>query len=343
MRLLLRRSLFELGAGFALPLVVACGAPTTPESRAPDPVADPLPSWNEGPARTAIIEFVNAVTTEGGPEFVSGPQRIATFDNDGTLWSEQPAYFQLLFVLDRVRVMVGDHPEWRTIQPFKAAVDGDMKTLAASGEKGIAQLLQVTHAGMSIDEFDAVVRQWIATARHPTAKMPYTQMIYQPMLELMTHLRASGFKTFIVSGGGTEFMRSWVEQVYGIPPEQVVGSRGKLKYEGIDGRPALLKLPEIELIDDGPGKPVGIAQMIGRRPIAAFGNSDGDFQMLEYVTTGPGRRFGAIVHHTDVGREWSYDRGSNVGRLERGLDEAAARGWTLIDMARDWKTIHPAK
>jgi phosphoglycolate phosphatase-like HAD superfamily hydrolase len=330
---------------FALPLIgllIACGRPTTP-APAPAAVANPLPSWNEGPARTAILGFVEAVSSQGSPEFVPPSQRIATFDNDGTLWSEQPMYFQVLFVLDRVRAMAADHPEWKTTPPFKAAVDGDMKALAAAGEKGIVQLMQATHTGMSVEEFDAVVRQWIATARHPTAKIPYTQMVYQPMVELLDYLRANGFKTFIVSGGGTEFMRPWVEQAYGIPPEQVIGSRGKLQYEIKDGRPALIKLPELELADDGPGKPVGIAQMIGRRPIAAFGNSDGDFQMLEYVTTGPGRRLGMIVHHTDANREWAYDRGSHVGRLERGLDEAAARHWTLIDMSRDWKIVHPAK
>jgi phosphoglycolate phosphatase-like HAD superfamily hydrolase len=330
-----------------LALLLACGrSPATSESAAPATRtgnADPLPSWNEGPARTAILEFVRAVSTQGSPEFVAPPQRIAAFDNDGTLWSEQPMYFQVLFVIDRVRAMAADHPDWTTTQPFKAAIDGDMKTLAASGEPGIVQLLQATHTGMSIEEFDAVVRQWMATARHPTTRVPYAAMVYQPMGELLDYLRASGFKTFIVSGGGTEFMRPWVEQAYGIPPEQVIGSRGKLRYEIKEGQPVLIKLPELELIDDGPGKPVGIAQMIGRRPIAAFGNSDGDFQMLEYVTTGPGRRLGMIVHHTDGDREWAYDRGSHVGRLERGLDEAAARRWTLIDISRDWKVVHPAR
>jgi phosphoserine phosphatase len=327
-------------------LAAACGAPAGPPSppaSATQAVADPLPSWNEGRPRTAILEFVKAVTTEGGPDFVPPPQRIATFDNDGTLWSEQPMYFQVLFVLDRVRALAADHPEWKTRQPFKAAIDGDMKALGEAGEKGLLQLIMATHSGVTIEEFDAIVREWIKTARHPTAKRPYNEMIFQPMLEVMTYLRANGFKTFIVSGGGSEFMRPWVEQAYGIPPEQVVGSRAKIKYEVRDGRPSLLKLPEIDLIDDGAGKPVGIAQMIGRRPIAAFGNSDGDFQMLEYVTAGGGRRLGMIVHHTDADREWAYDRGSHVGKLERGLDEAAARGWVLADMKADWKVIHPGR
>jgi phosphoglycolate phosphatase-like HAD superfamily hydrolase len=329
--------------------VAACSpspapAETPPRSQAaPAAAADPLPSWNNGAARTAILEFVKAVTAEGGPDFVPMPQRIATFDNDGTLWSEQPVYFQFLFVLDRVRATAAEHPEWKTTQPFRAALEGDMKGVMAAGEKGIVQMFLATHTGMTVDEFDGVVREWLATARHPTTRRPYTQMIYQPMVEVLTYLRANGFRTFIVSGGGTEFMRVWAEQAYGIPPEQVIGSRGSLKYEVRDGVPVILKLPEVVHVDDGPGKPVGIAQMIGRRPIAAFGNSDGDFQMLEYTTTGAsGRRLGAIVHHTDADREWAYDRGSSIGRLERGLDEAGKRGWVLIDMKQDWKTIHPA-
>jgi phosphoglycolate phosphatase-like HAD superfamily hydrolase len=336
----------RLPAILVLAVVTGCGSqgaqtPPAAPATASAPKAPVLPSWNEGPARAALVDFVTAVTTEGGKDFVPGPQRIATFDNDGTLWSEQPLYFQFLFVMDRVRAMAASHPEWKNTQPFKAALEGDQKTLAAAGEKGLVQLLMATHTGVTIEEFDRIVSDWMKTARHPTAKIPYTQMTYQPMVEVMAYLRDHGFKTFIVSGGGTEFMRPWVEQAYGIPPEQVVGSRGKLKYEVRDGQPALFKLPEIDLVDDGPGKPVGIAQMIGRRPIAAFGNSDGDFQMLEYVTTGPGRRLGMIVHHTDADREWAYDRASHVGKLERGLDEAGKRGWVLIDMKRDWKIVHP--
>ena len=302
---------------------------------------DPLPSWNDGATKTAISDFVKAVTTKGSPDFVPPAQRIATFDNDGTLWAEQPMYFQLLFVLDRIRALAPTHPEWKTTEPYRSALAGDIRGVAATGEKGIGELLALTHTGMTTDEFADTVRSWIATARHPVSQRPYTEMVYQPMLDLLDYLRANGFKTFIVSGGGTEFMRPWVEQVYGIPPEQVVGSRGRFKYESKDGKPALIKLPETELVDDGPGKPAGIAQMIGRQPIAAFGNSDGDFQMLEYTSAGPGRRLAMIVHHTDADREWSYDRGSHIGKLERGLDEAEARGWILADMKRDWKVIYP--
>jgi phosphoglycolate phosphatase-like HAD superfamily hydrolase len=339
------RTLVALVMAFGIGCSPSAPGPATPaapsQGAAPTPTANLLASWNEGTARAAILDFVAAVTTPGGKDFVPVSERIATFDNDGTLWSEQPLYFQLAFVIDRVRAMAADHPEWKTTQPFKAAIDGDPKALAAAGEKGIVQLLMATHTGVTIEAFDGIVREWIKTARHPTTKRPYNEMTYLPMVELLSYLRTNGFKTFIVSGGGTEFMRPWVEQAYGIPPEQVIGSRGKLKYEVRGGQPALLKLPEPELIDDGAGKPVGIAQMIGRRPIAAFGNSDGDFQMLEYVTTGPGRRLGMIVHHTDAEREWAYDRASHVGKLEKALDEAGKRGWVLIDMKTDWKVIHP--
>jgi hypothetical protein len=322
-------------------LLAGCDArPST--ASVPAPVAaDPLPSWNEGPVKSAIVNFIKAVTTAGSPDFVAVPERIATFDNDGTLWSEQPMYFQVLFVFDRIRAMAPDHPEWKTKEPYRSVLAGDMKGLAAAGEKGIVEMMTTTHTGMTIDEFGGTVRAWMDTARHPTSKRPYTEMIYKPMLEVLAYLRANGFKTFIVSGGGTEFMRPWVEETYGVPPEQVVGSRGRLKYEVRDGKPVLLKLAQSELVDDGPGKPVGIAQMIGRRPIAAFGNSDGDFQMLEYTTAGSGKRFALIVHHTDAHREWAYDRGSSIGKLERGLDEAATRGWIVSDMRKDWKVIHP--
>ena len=327
-------------------VVIALSACAQPPAAVPQSGAtagnDPLPSWNDGPARTAIVDFVKAVTTTGSPDFVPPPQRIAVFDNDGTLWAEQPMYFQVLFVLDRIRALATNHPEWTTKESYRSALAGDMKALAASGEKGVAELLAVTHTGVTTDEFAGTVRSWIATARHPDSKRPYTEMVYRPMLELLDYLRTNGFKTFIVSGGGTEFMRPWVENVYGIPPEQVIGSRGTLKYESKDGKPALIKLPESEFVDDGPGKPVGIAQMIGRRPIAAFGNSDGDFQMLEYTSAGPGRHLALIVHHTDADREWSYDRASPIGRLERGLDEAGARGWIVADMKRDWKVIFPS-
>jgi phosphoglycolate phosphatase-like HAD superfamily hydrolase len=317
--------------------------PPGPAGPKSPPAVEPLPSWNDGAAKNAIVDFVKAVTTSGSADFVDPPDRIAVFDNDGTLWAEQPLYFQLLFAADRIRTLAPEHPEWASKEPFKSVLAGDMKGLAAAGEKGVLDLIGVTHAGMTIDEFNAVVRAWIDTARHPTSKRPYTEMIYLPMVEVLSYLRANGFKTFIVSGGGVEFIRAWAEKAYGIPPEQVIGSRGKLKYEIKDGKPGLLKVAEIDLVDDGPGKPVGIAQVIGRRPIAAFGNSDGDFQMLEYTTSGPGKRLGLIVHHTDADREWAYDRGSHVGKLERGLDELEQRGWILADMKRDWEVIYPPK
>ncbi len=303
--------------------------------------AGPLPSWNEGPTKASIVEFVNKVTKEGSPTFVPESERIATFDNDGTLWAEQPMYFQLFFTLDRVRALAPQHPEWKTTQPFKAALEGDMKTLAASGEKGLLELLMATHAGMTTSEFEAIVKQWIATARHPTTGRPYTKMVYQPMLELLAYLRANGFKTYIVSGGGIEFIRPWSDEVYGVPPEQVIGSSIKTKFEMRDGKPVLVRLPEINFINDKEGKPIGINQYIGRRPIAAFGNSDGDLQMLQWTTAGDGPRFALYVHHTDAKREWAYDRESIVGRLDKGLDEARAKNWTVVDMKNDWKVIFP--
>jgi phosphoglycolate phosphatase-like HAD superfamily hydrolase len=328
----------------ALVVTIGCGEPPTTTRSAPAAgvvsTADPLPSWNAGKSRDALVDFVKAVTTGGDADFVPPAQRIAVFDNDGTLWSEQPIYFQLLFAMDRVRAMAASRPEWKTQEPFKSVIAGDTKAALAGGEKALLQLVGASHAGLTIDEFNAEVSKWIETARHPTKNVPYTKMTFQPMLEALAYLRANGFKTFIVSGGGAEFMRAWAEQAYGIPPEQVVGSRGKLQYKFVDGRGTLLKLPEGDLVDDGPGKPVGIGQMIGRRPIAAFGNSDGDFEMLEYTTTGSGRRLGMIVHHTDSEREWAYDKGSPVGKLERGLAEADKRGWVLIDMKQDWKTIY---
>ncbi len=304
--------------------------------------SDPLPSWNDGAAKARILEFVQAVTVAGTPTFVPPAERIAVFDNDGTLWSEQPAYFQLLFALDRIKALAPKHPEWKTKQPFKAALEGDMKALAASGEHGLLELVMATHAGNTTQEFESIVKDWLATARHPRFKRPYIELVYQPMLELLAYLRSNGFKTFIVSGGGIEFMRPWVEQVYGVPPEQVVGSSVKVKYEVREGKPALVRLPAINFIDDKAGKPVGIHYHIGRRPIAAFGNSDGDFQMLEWTTSGPGARLGLIVHHTDAEREYAYDRKSHIGRLDRGLDEAGQRRWTVVDMKRDWKRIYPA-
>lgn len=302
---------------------------------------DQLPSWNDGPAKNAITRFVARVTTRG-PDFVPEDQRIATFDNDGTLWVEQPMYVQLAFILSRVKTLAPQNPNWKTKQPFKAVLDGDMKTLAASGEKGLMQLVAVTHADMTADEFTKIVSDWLATARHPRFKRPYTELVYQPMLELLAYLRANGFKTFIVSGGGVEFMRPWTERIYGVPPQQVVGSSIKTRFQMRGDVPTLFRLPEVNFIDDKAGKPVGIYEYIGQRPIAAFGNSDGDLEMLQWTTLdGDRARFGLIVHHTDAEREYAYDRQSHFGRLDKALDAAAINKWTVADMKRDWKRIFP--
>ncbi len=302
---------------------------------------DPLPSWNDAAPKKAIVSFVEKVTKEGSPDFVPVAERIATFDNDGCLWAEQPMYFQLTFALDRVKAMAPQHPEWEAKEPFASLLKGDVKGALAGGEAAIGQIVMTTHSGMTTEEFEQIVKEWIATAKHPKTGKLFTEMVYQPMLELLAYLRANGFKTFIVSGGGIEFMRPWVEKVYGIPPEQVVGSSGKLKFEMRDGQPVLVKLPEIDFIDDKEGKPIGIQQHIGRRPIAAFGNSDGDLQMLQWTAAGPGPRFCLYVHHTDAEREYAYDRTSHIGKLDKGLDEAAAKGWTVVSMKDDWKTIFP--
>lgn len=300
---------------------------------------DPLPSWNECAAKSAVLKFVAATTTEGDRDFVPPAERIAVFDNDGTLWAEQPMYVQLAFALDRVKAIAPQHPEWKGKQPFQAAIEGDFKTLAEGGEKALVELLMATHAGMTTEEFERIVRDWLKTARHPRFDRPYTEVVYQPMLEVLAFLRKSGFKTYIVSGGGVEFMRPFTEAVYGVPPEQVVGSAIKLRYEDAGGAPRLFRLPEVDFVDDKAGKPVGIQKAIGRRPVAAFGNSDGDFQMLEWTTSAPGLRFGLIVHHTDAEREWAYDRKSHVGKLDLALDAAPKRGWVVVDMQRDWKRI----
>ncbi len=302
---------------------------------------DPLPSWNDGQTKTSITTFVARVTTQGGADFVPPAERIATFDNDGTLWIEQPMYVQLAFILDRAKALAPQNPGWKTKQPFKAVLDGDLRALAASGEKGLMELVAVTHAGMTAEEFAKIASDWIGSARDHRFKRPYTELVYQPMLELLTYLRANGFKTFIVSGGGIEFMRPWTEKIYGIPPEQVVGSSIKTRFEMQDGRPVLFRLPEINFIDDKVGKPLGINQHIGRRPIAAFGNSDGDLEMLQYTTMSGGVRLGGIVHHTDAEREYAYDRQSHFGKLDKALDAAAINRWTVIDMKNDWKRIFP--
>jgi len=303
--------------------------------------AEELASWQDTAARTNIVDFVTAVTSQGGPDYVAPEDRVAVFDNDGTLWGEQPMYVQLAFALDRVKALAPQHPEWQEPEPFKSVLSGDLAGVAASGEKGLMQLVGVSHAGMTSDEFTQIANDWIQTARHPITGKPYTDMVFQPMLELIDYLKNNDFKIFIVSGGGIEFMRPWTERVYGIARENVVGSSVKSSYEEKDGKTAIWRLPEVDFVDDGSGKPVGIYNHIGRRPIAAFGNSDGDFQMLEWTTSGEGRRLGLIVHHDDADREFAYDRDAHFGKLDRGLDEAAARGWTLVSIKDDWKEVYP--
>ncbi len=297
-----------------------------------------MASWNDGAAKQSILDFVQRVTTEGSPDFVPVPERIAVFDNDGTLWCEQPFPFQGLFVLDRIRALASQHPEWKDKQPFKAVIENDMKSVAAGGMPALVELVMATHAGMTAEEFEGVVKDWLATSRHPKFKRPYTDLAYQPMVELLAFLRANDFKTFIVSGGGIEFMRTFSERVYGVPPDQVVGSSIITKYEVRDGKPVLVREAKLDFYDDHEGKPVAINKFIGRRPIAAFGNSDGDFQMLEWVTGGSGPCFGLLVHHEDGVREFAYNR-SAVGNLDRGLDEAPKRGWTVVSMKNDWNQI----
>ncbi|WP_066963313.1 HAD family phosphatase [Microbulbifer sp. Q7] len=304
--------------------------------------ADPLPSWQDGPTKQAIVGFVDKVTKKGSPDFVPPSERIATIDNDGTLWSEQPAYFQLFYAIDRVKELAPQHPEWKTQEPFASILKGDMKGALAGGEKGLLEIVAATHGNITTEEFNKSVKRWLKTAKHPTKKQPYTTLVFQPMLELLDYLRANDFKTFIVSGGGIDFVRVFSEEVYGIPPEQVVGSSLKARYEVRDGKPVLVKLPDIYLIDDKEGKPVGIHQIIGRKPIFVAGNSDGDYQMLEWATAGDGPRFGMIVHHTDAEREWAYDRDSPIGKLNKALDDASEKGWTLVDMKNDWKVVFPS-
>src|SRR5688572_5496021 len=330
----MRRRAFVPGLAAAT-VVLASGMPSFGQ-------ADPLPSWNDGPVKRAILEFVARTTAAGSSDFVPVPERIATFDNDGTLWTEQPIYFQVAFAMDRVKALAPQHPEWKTLEPFKSVLADDRAALAAMGEKGLLEIMAATHAGLTTVEFAKAVTDWLATARHPRFNRPYTDLVYQPMLELLAYLRANQFKTFIVSGGGIEFMRPWTERIYGIPPEQVVGSSGVTKFVlQPDGVPVLMKEAKVEFIDDGPGKPVGINRFIGRRPVFAFGNSDGDQQMLEWTAAGTGARFMGLVHHTDAVREYAYDRNSPVGRLDKAWDEALRRKWTIVDMKNDWKVIYP--
>jgi hypothetical protein len=323
-------------------LAERCVAPVAASvllSLAPPSDAQPLASWNEGPAKEAIVRFVTDVATRGTERYVDSDDRIAVFDNDGTLWPEQPIPFQVVFALDQVRALAPQRPEWKDREPYKSILDGDLRSALAGGEKAAAELMVATHSGMTTEEFAAQVRAWIATARHPRFGRLYTELTYRPMLELLAYLRDSGFTTYIVSGGGIEFMRVWARDVYGVPPERVIGSQGKLAFEMRGDVPVLVKLPQIDLLDDAAGKPVGIHKHIGRRPIAAFGNSDGDLQMLQWVTAGPGPRFGLIVHHTDGEREWAYDRAPPLV-LDKALDAAKAKGWTVVDMKRDWQKVY---
>jgi hypothetical protein len=317
-------------------ILTACaGAP-------PPAPADPLPSWNPGAAKSSIIDFVQSVSDDGSGGFVPAAERVAVFDNDGTLWSEKPTYFQLLFIFDRIRAMAPGHPEWRSTQPFQAVLENDLEALAAAGEHGLITLAMAAQANLTTDEFAAAVEDWTATARHPVSGRAYISMVFQPMLELLDYLRANDFSVYIVSGGGIAFMCPWTEQVYGVPPENVVGTSQELRYEERGGNPAILREGQIHFINDKAGKPVGIQRYIGRRPILAAGNSDGDFEMLQWTTSGGGPRLGLIVHHTDADREWAYDRRSNEGRLDRALDAAPGNGWLVVDMARDWAAVYPS-
>ncbi len=326
-----------------LTAVIACShaapPPVTTVTRAS--VHDELGSWREGASKRAIVDFVARVTQPGGPDFVPPAERIAVFDNDGTLWSEKPMPFELAFALDRVKELAPAHPEWKTKQPFASVLAGDMPAVLRTGEHGLAEIMLATHTGITTDELARAVTAWIASARHPTTGLPYTSMVYAPMLELLSYLRAHGFKTFIVSGGGVEFMRPWTDRVYGVPPEQVIGSAVKLALEVRDGKPVVVNTPNIDFVDDKEGKPVGIESRIGRRPIAAFGNSDGDRQMLEWTTAGSGPRFAMIVHHDDAAREYAYDRKDAFQRLDQAWDEAMVKGWTVVSMKNDWTVIHP--
>ncbi len=332
---------FRIGIITVILGILASCDPDKPEDAVQDKKTDPLPSWNEGKAKQAIIDFVQTTTDPKSEAFIPQEERIVTFDNDGCLWSEQPMYFQFLFAMDRIKQMAPEHPEWNEQQPFKAVLEGDLETVKQSGVKGLLLLTLSSHSGITTDEFSRIVKEWINTAKHPKTGKLYKEMVYQPMLEVLDYLRGNGFKTYIVSGGGIDFMRPWTEEVYGIPPEQVVGSSGKYEWQMVDSHPQIIKLPEIDFIDDKEGKPIGIQKFIGRKPVAAFGNSDGDLQMLQWTASGAGKRLMVYIHHTDAGREWAYDRQSHIGKLDTGLDEAVKKGWIVVDMAADWKQIYP--
>jgi len=311
------------------------------EKREAKRIKDPLPSWNDTNSKNRIIEFVKVVTDKESANYVPPPERIATFDNDGTLWSEQPIYFQLYFVFDRIKALAPSHPKWKKDKLIQAVINDDLEKVRKYGAEGLGKLMALTQSGMTTDEFDPLVKKWIKTARHPVTGKKFSEMVFQPMLELINFLKENDFKVYIVSGGGIDFMRPWTEQVYGVPKEQVIGSRQKLKYEKVNGKPVLMKLSDIEFVDDAANKVIAIYQIIGKRPILSFGNSDGDLQMLEWTWAGKGKRMSAYIHHTDAKREWVYDRNSKIGTLNKGLDEAAEKGWLVVDMKKDWKVIHP--
>ena len=337
-------SYFSLAATlFILMLALASCNPQLQQKESKAEVQAVLPSWNEGSAKQSIQDFVSATTEPNSPDFIPAEERIVVFDNDGTLWSEQPVYFQFFFIMDRVRQLAPEHPEWKETQPYKAALEGDMDGVIKSGAGALLTLTLVSHTGMSSDEFRQIVKDWIATARHPETGRLLKDMVYQPMLELLDYLRANGFKTYIVSGGGLDFMRPWTEEVYGIPTEQVIGSTLKSEFEIRDGVPAIVKLPEMEYFNDKEAKPLAIDKFIGKRPVAAFGNSDGDLAMLQWTSAGDGKRMMVYIHHTDAGREYAYDRESHIGRLNKGLDEAKEKKWIVVDMKNDWNKIYPDK
>jgi len=323
---------------FLLVSIVWC---CTPSDQSANASLDPLPSWNEGATKSAILDYVHEVTKGGSASFIPISERIATFDNDGNLWSEQPMYFQLYFAIDQVKAMADEHPEWRTMQPFKAVLDNDIDALLKSGEHGLLQIVMATHAGSTTEEFEQIVKDWMATSNHPRFNKKFNDLVYQPMLELLNYLRANDFKTFIVSGGGIEFMRPWSAEVYGIPTSQVVGSSIKTKFDYNNGKPRIKRLAELDFIDDKAGKPIGIHKHIGKKPVFASGNSDGDLQMLQWTDSNKYKSFQLYLHHTDADREWAYDRESHIGRLDKGLDEAIEKGWTVINMKNDWNTIYP--
>ncbi len=321
--------------------LVACENSTETVDTSTSEVVDPLPSWNDATSKEAIIAYVTDVTTTGSDNFIPIADRISTFDNDGNLWSEQPIYFQLYFVLDRIKEMAKDHPEWKDQQPFKAVLENDMETIKKSGMKGIGQLLMASHAGNTTEEFDAIVKDWVTTAKHPTKNVGYDELVYQPMLELLAYLRAKDFKTYIVSGGGVDFMRAFVSPVYGIPSEQIIGSRITTEFDYNDGNPRIIRTAGVDFNDDKDGKPLNIQKIIGKKPVFSSGNSDGDLQMMQWTASNNYESFMLYLHHTDAEREWAYDRESHIGKLDKGLDQALKDGWTVIDMKNDWKVIYP--